>query len=97
VGARGHRLRLVDVGQDTAAVFRKTRACVGDPHDAGGAGEQAQAQPFFQFRDRPRHHRRRQVELRAALAKPPLSTTATKVVMACRRSILFPIQKVCLG
>jgi hypothetical protein len=37
------------------------------------------------------------LSLRAALAQPTLSTTATKALMACRRSMLFPIQKCCLG
>lgn len=91
------RLGLFDVGQDAAAVLSEPGAGVSDPHHARGAGEQAQTQAFFQFSHRPRTTGGDRLFLRAALAMPPLSTTATNVVMACRRPMLFRIQKGCLG
>ena len=62
MAARRALVGLVGGGQHAAAILGITRARLGHPHHARGAGQQAHAQTLLELGHRTRDHRRRDAQ-----------------------------------
>ncbi len=60
---------LLDLGENSPAILRVSRACIGHTDDARRARQQARSEPLLELGDRARHGRRRETELAGASGK----------------------------